>query len=61
MAEVLKPIDLYRIMHADEKWAAKNSKVNLCFLASAWAPHCDEEALRTIVDWNNWVCCASLL
>lgn len=26
MAKVLKQIDLYRIMHADEKWAAKNSK-----------------------------------
>lgn len=44
-----------RIMHANDKWAAKNSKVDLAYLASIWAPSCDEEALRMMIDWNHWV------
>ncbi|RHZ53952.1 hypothetical protein CDV55_104405 [Aspergillus turcosus] len=44
-----------RIISADDKWASRNSRVDLCFLASIWAPYCDEEALRMMVDWNHWV------
>lgn len=44
-----------RLLRADEKWAARNSKVDLAYLASIWAPSCDEEALRVMVDWNHWV------
>ncbi|KAL3483007.1 Presilphiperfolan-8-beta-ol synthase [Aspergillus germanicus] len=44
-----------RVILADEKWASRNSKVDLCYLASIWAPYCDEEALRMMVDWNHWV------
>ncbi|KFH43684.1 Presilphiperfolan-8-beta-ol synthase-like protein [Hapsidospora chrysogenum ATCC 11550] len=38
-----------------EKEAEKNSKADFCFCASAMAPHADEEALRTMVDWLDWV------
>ncbi|KAL8867966.1 MAG: hypothetical protein Q9174_005311 [Haloplaca sp. 1 TL-2023] len=44
-----------KIIQADEKWDAKNRKVDLCYLASIWASSCDEEALRMMVDWNHWV------
>ncbi|RYP24797.1 hypothetical protein DL765_000343 [Monosporascus sp. GIB2] len=44
-----------RVYKAGEKWAARNSKVDLAYLASIWAPTCDEEALRMMVDWNHWV------
>lgn len=59
MTEVKSSIDSDRIMQADEKWAAGNFKAELCFVASAWALHC-YEALRTIIDWNSWVCCAPI-
>jgi len=44
-----------KIMKGDEKWAARNTKVDLCFLASIWAPQCDDVALRMMLDWNHWV------
>ncbi|KAJ6002360.1 Presilphiperfolan-8-beta-ol synthase [Penicillium sp. IBT 35674x] len=44
-----------KIIQADEKWASRNSRVDLAYLASIWAPTCDEEALRMMVDWNHWV------
>lgn len=44
-----------RLLRADEKWAARNSKVDLAYMASIWAPSCDEETLRVMVDWNHWV------
>ncbi len=44
-----------RILRVDDKWAAKNSKVDLAFMASIWAPSCNEDALRVMVDWNHWV------
>ena len=47
--------NISRIINADQKWAVKNSRVDLCYLASTWAPYCDEEALRMMVDWNHWV------
>ncbi|KAL8970703.1 MAG: hypothetical protein Q9183_001390 [Haloplaca sp. 2 TL-2023] len=49
-----------KIIQADEKWDAKNRKVDLCYLASIWASSCDEEALRMMVDWNHWVSVAIL-
>ncbi|KAI4254073.1 MAG: hypothetical protein LQ352_003319 [Teloschistes flavicans] len=44
-----------KVIDADETWDSKNRKVDLCYLASIWAPSCDEEALRMMVDWNHWV------
>ncbi|KGO75960.1 Terpenoid synthase [Penicillium italicum] len=43
------------IIQADEKWASRNTKVDLAYLASIWAPTCDQEALRMMIDWNHWV------
>ncbi|KAI0889276.1 Presilphiperfolan-8-beta-ol synthase [Annulohypoxylon maeteangense] len=45
---------LARTFGQNGKWATKNSKVDYAYLASMWAPTCDEEALRTIVDWMHW-------
>ncbi|KAF5563413.1 salicylate 1-monooxygenase [Fusarium phyllophilum] len=39
----------------DKHEAAKNRKADFCFCASAMAPHADAEALRTMVDWLNWI------
>jgi hypothetical protein len=44
-----------KIMGADAKWSQRNSRVDLCYLASIWAPECDAAALRIMVDWNHWV------
>jgi len=44
-----------RMMMKDEKWAAKNAKVDLAFLASAWCYSCDEKTLNLSMDWNRWV------
>ncbi|SCO85740.1 related to pentalenene synthase [Fusarium oxysporum] len=35
--------------------AEKNRKADFCFCASAMASHADAEALRTMVDWLNWI------
>ncbi|KAF9240966.1 hypothetical protein DTO012A7_160 [Penicillium roqueforti] len=40
---------------ADKKWASRNTRVDLAYLASIWAPTCDQEALRMMIDWNHWV------
>ncbi|KAI1206482.1 Presilphiperfolan-8-beta-ol synthase [Annulohypoxylon truncatum] len=45
---------LARTFGQSGKWATKNSKTDYAYLASMWAPTCDEEALRTIVDWMHW-------
>ncbi|RYC55946.1 hypothetical protein CHU98_g10274 [Xylaria longipes] len=39
----------------DEKTSTKNTRVDLCYLASIWAPMGDEEALRMMLDWSHWV------
>lgn len=57
--EIGKPDFEIRVLQADDKWAARNTKVDLAYLASIWAPYCDEEALRMMVDWNHWVCTQS--
>ncbi|KAJ8121679.1 hypothetical protein ONZ43_g1933 [Nemania bipapillata] len=44
-----------RVMKFDEKTNARNTRVDLCYLASIWAPDADEEALRMMLDWNHWV------
>ncbi|KAK4444001.1 isoprenoid synthase domain-containing protein [Podospora aff. communis PSN243] len=47
-----------RIAHTmmkDAKWALKNAKVDLAFLASAWCYTCDESTLGVSMDWNHWV------
>ncbi|KAI1297832.1 Presilphiperfolan-8-beta-ol synthase [Xylaria venustula] len=44
-----------KIMNFDEKMNARNTRVDLCFLASIWAPDADETALRMMLDWNHWV------
>ena len=44
-----------RIMEKDGIWAQKNSRLDYCYLSAIWAPYADEEALRVILDWNNWV------
>lgn len=44
-----------RIIQADKKWASRNTRVDLAYLASIWAPTCDQEALRMMIDWNHWV------
>jgi len=44
-----------RMMMKDERWAAKNAKVDLAFLAAAWCHTCDEATLNLSMDWNHWV------
>ncbi|KAF7913584.1 hypothetical protein EAE99_010610 [Botrytis elliptica] len=44
-----------RIMNFNKAVAARNSKVDLCFLASIWAPDASEERLVMMLDWNHWV------
>ncbi|KAK0613228.1 isoprenoid synthase domain-containing protein [Immersiella caudata] len=44
-----------RIMMKDDNWAAKNAKVDLAFLASAWCFTCDGGTLDLAMDWNHWV------
>ncbi|KAI1479684.1 terpenoid synthase [Daldinia eschscholtzii] len=44
-----------RIMKMDEKASDKNSKVDFCYMICIWAPNTDEEALRIMLDWNNWI------
>ncbi|KAL4880367.1 isoprenoid synthase domain-containing protein [Aspergillus karnatakaensis] len=39
----------------DKHEAERNHKADFCFCASAMAPHADAEALRTMVDWLNWI------
>ena len=33
----------------------KDSKVDIAYLSAIWAPHCDEDSLEIVVDWNHWV------
>ncbi|TEA14390.1 (+)-eremophilene synthase [Colletotrichum sidae] len=36
------------------KQAARNARADFTYLVSWWAPCCDAEALRTMVDWQHW-------
>ena len=42
-------------MEKDGKWGQKNSMVDFCYLVSMWAPYADEDALRMMLDWAQWV------
>ncbi|KAM0146338.1 hypothetical protein ACHAPG_011193 [Botrytis cinerea] len=44
-----------RVMNFNKAVAARNSKVDLCFLASMWAPDAPEDRLVMMLDWNHWV------
>ncbi|KAF7956989.1 hypothetical protein EAE96_004311 [Botrytis aclada] len=44
-----------RVMNFNKAVAARNSKVDLCFLASIWAPDAPEDRLVMMLDWNHWV------
>ncbi|TGO18467.1 hypothetical protein BPAE_0381g00040 [Botrytis paeoniae] len=44
-----------RVMNFNKAMAARNSKVDLCFLASIWAPDASEDRLVMMLDWNHWV------
>ena len=44
-----------RLLRESDKWAARYSKVDFAYLASIWAPSCDEDTLRMMVDWTHWV------
>ncbi|KAG9254334.1 Presilphiperfolan-8-beta-ol synthase [Emericellopsis atlantica] len=44
-----------RVMKFDKTTAAKNAKVDLCFLASIWSADASEDRLVTMLDWNHWV------
>ncbi|KAI0593107.1 Presilphiperfolan-8-beta-ol synthase [Biscogniauxia sp. FL1348] len=44
-----------RIMKATPEWEAKNSRADMAYLASLWAPNCDEDTLRVLVDWCHWL------
>jgi hypothetical protein len=44
-----------RVNGKDAKWAVKNAKVDLAFLAASWTAHSDEATLNHAVDWNHWV------
>ncbi|KAJ3557354.1 hypothetical protein NPX13_g9945 [Xylaria arbuscula] len=46
---------LAQIMKWDKKASAKNTRTDLCYLVALWAPTCDEEALRVMLDWQHWV------
>lgn len=35
--------------------AAKNAKIDLCYLASIWSPGASEDRLGMMLDWNHWV------
>ncbi|KAI8194268.1 Presilphiperfolan-8-beta-ol synthase [Colletotrichum sp. SAR 10_86] len=43
------------VMKYNEVEAAKNSKVDLCFLASIWSPIAPEDRLKIMLDWHHWV------
>lgn len=43
------------VMKYNEVEAAKNSKVDLCFLASIWSPIASEDRLKIMLDWHHWV------
>ena len=55
------PVTPCRVMNFNKAVAARNSKVDLCFLASIWAPDAPEDRLVMMLDWNHWVCLHSLI
>ncbi|KAH7019598.1 Presilphiperfolan-8-beta-ol synthase [Ilyonectria destructans] len=43
-----------KIMKFDKATAARNAKVDLCFLSAIWSPDASEDRLVTMLDWNHW-------
>ncbi|KAK8134482.1 hypothetical protein PG984_006494 [Apiospora sp. TS-2023a] len=43
-----------RTLGYDKGAAHRNSRADFTYLVSWWAPRCDAEALRTMVDWQHW-------
>lgn len=44
-----------RVFQFDETAAKKNVKADFALMCALSAPYADEEALRMMVDWHNWV------
>ncbi|KAH9236440.1 hypothetical protein K456DRAFT_1721796 [Colletotrichum gloeosporioides 23] len=38
----------------NDEQKSRHSRADFAYLVSWWAPKCDAEALRTMVDWQNW-------
>jgi len=45
-----------RLMKKDDAWSAKNASIELGLLCSTWAPTANADAMRTLFDYNHWVC-----
>lgn len=45
----------HRILSLSEAQARRNVQANFAFMNAMWVPYADEEAYRTMIDWNNWV------
>ncbi|KAK0370381.1 hypothetical protein CLIM01_12258 [Colletotrichum limetticola] len=43
------------ILSLSEAQARRNVQTNFAFMNAMWVPHADEDAYRTMIDWNNWV------
>ncbi|KAF4773240.1 hypothetical protein HER10_EVM0007807 [Colletotrichum scovillei] len=43
------------ILSLSEAQARRNVQANFAFMNAMWVPYADEEAYRTMIDWNNWV------
>ncbi|KAI3558552.1 hypothetical protein CABS03_08490 [Colletotrichum abscissum] len=43
------------ILSLSEAQARRNVQANFAFMNAMWVPYADEEAFRTMIDWNNWV------
>ncbi|KAK1712991.1 Presilphiperfolan-8-beta-ol synthase [Colletotrichum acutatum] len=44
-----------KILGLSEAQARRNIQANFAFMNAMWVPYADEEAYRTMIDWNNWV------
>ncbi|KXH39309.1 hypothetical protein CNYM01_04276 [Colletotrichum nymphaeae SA-01] len=43
------------VLGLSEAQARRNVQANFAFMNAMWVPYADEEAYRTMIDWNNWV------
>ncbi|KAK1522828.1 hypothetical protein CPAR01_14371 [Colletotrichum paranaense] len=43
------------ILSLSEAQARRNVQANFAFMNAMWVPYADEDAYRTMIDWNNWV------
>ncbi|KAI8243934.1 Presilphiperfolan-8-beta-ol synthase [Colletotrichum sp. SAR 10_96] len=49
------PSNASEVFQFDETAAKKNVKADFALMCALSAPYADEEALRMMVDWHNWV------